>query len=407
MTAALSPSSPLGLYRGWWITGVCFIMAFFAWGTVFYGHGFYIQHLTESKGWPTATLSLGVGLGYLAGIPATIVIGRLIDRFGSRWIAVAGAVGIAAGITAIGQVREIWQLIPVYLLLGAAYPAMATATISGSLLPWFNRRLGLALSLALTGASIGGASLVPALVFASQSIGFAAAMAATGGLIALIVIPLVLIFFRPRTVSAATVAPAPDRPSAMGTRAYLLSPQFWRITLAASLGLGAQVGFLTHQIPALESSLGVAGAAFAVSVTALAAIAGRFLLGALSARYPLNWLAAGCYLLQAVGLVLIAVTDVPWLLYLASGLAGLVVGAIVMLPPLLLSAAFGKATYGTAYGLTNMGLFGAAGLTVALAGWLRDLSGDYVLVFVLLSGLQALAALGMLAKFRAKTSPES
>ena len=38
-----APAAPPGrLYRGWLVTGACFVMAYFAWGVVFYGHGFYI-----------------------------------------------------------------------------------------------------------------------------------------------------------------------------------------------------------------------------------------------------------------------------------------------------------------------------------------------------------------------------
>ena len=101
-------------------------------------------------------------------------------------------------------------------------------------------------------------------------------------------------------------------------------------------------------------------------------------------------------MLQGAGLILIASNDGLAALYLASALGGVVVGAIVMLPPLLLAEAFGKASYGTAYSLTNVGMFLGSTLGVALAGLLRDYWQDYGPVFLLLAGLHGLAAAVMI-----------
>ena len=44
-------------HRGWAVTAGCFLIAIFAWGTVFYGHGFYISSLTRLHGWSTSAVS--------------------------------------------------------------------------------------------------------------------------------------------------------------------------------------------------------------------------------------------------------------------------------------------------------------------------------------------------------------
>ncbi len=38
------------LYHGWIVAAVCFVIAFFAWGAIFYGHGFFIAALAERHG---------------------------------------------------------------------------------------------------------------------------------------------------------------------------------------------------------------------------------------------------------------------------------------------------------------------------------------------------------------------
>ena len=254
-TARSNPDAPFGLYRGWWITGVCFIMAFYAWGTVFYGNGYYIRHLNAAKGWPVASLSAAVSISWFSGILATLVIGRVIDRVGTRWVAVSGAFLIGGSIALIGQIEALWQLWLLYCLIGIGYPCLATITVSSSILPWFKRRLGIALGLALTGASIGGAFLIPFMVLMAEKYGFSATVAAVGLSNIILVVPLaILILRRPDgTAGGVTTSAATDSAqAALGIRDYLGLPRFWRITAACSLALAAQVGFLTHQIPALQ-----------------------------------------------------------------------------------------------------------------------------------------------------------
>jgi len=383
------------LYRGWLVTGACFVMAYFAWGVVFYGHGFYIAQLGDRHGWSTSLVSTAVSVFYIVGVASAVVVGRVIDRFGSRWVACYGALATGLSVAALGRLDAPWQLFAAYVVMGSAYPALATAAISGSLVPWFERRLGLALGLALTGASVGGATVVPVMVVSSTTVGFSTTVAGIGLLVVVTVVPLVLLFVRrPRDAGettaekSATVAGEPVAP--IGIIEFLKLPRFWKITLASSLALGAQVGFLTHQIPALAMPLDLPRAAYAVSITALAAVFGRFALGALSARFPLSVLAAGCYGLQAVGLMVIAESDGILLLYGASALAGFVVGAIVMLPPLLLSNAFGARSYSTAYGLTNACMFTFVGIATGAAGFMRDYSGSYAAALWLLAAMHVL-----------------
>jgi MFS family permease len=402
MTAIHDKNTVFGLYRGWWATCAAFFMAFFAWGTIFYGNGFYIRVLSQEHGWPIASLSVAVGFSYFVGIPATLVIGRIIDRFGTRWIAVTGTLLLAGGITTLAHVDAIWQVMAAYILIGIGYPCMATITVSSTLIPWFQRRLGLALGLALTGASIGGMSIVPIMAMVTERFDFATAAGGTSLAILVITLPLVLLMVRqPRAGEVMkTEAVAPKLAAGENQKTsygqFLRNFSFWRITIGSSLALAAQVGFLTHQISALEESLGITAAAFAVSVTAGSAIFGRFALGWSASRTPLYLLAINCYGLQAIALVLIALGGGLVYLYIASAIGGVVVGAIVMLPPLLLSDAFGSQAYGTAYSLTNIGMFLSVTLAVAAAGYLRDLQGDYAAVFYTLAALH-LAAMAVMA----------
>ncbi len=378
--------------------------------------GFYMVVLGRSTGWSVSMLSSVVAGFWLANVAASLVLGRVADRFGARPAVVYGALAMAAGCFALaafeaGFFGAGWQLFAIFALMGSAYPGLAAMAVSASLVPWFKRRLGLALGIALTGASAGGAVMPPLMEWLSARYGFGPAMTGIGAALVLCVLPVALFLVRPpegreaaRELGPAAAPAARDKRSP----ARILGDfRFWLILSACSLSLGAQVGFLMHQIPLLQGPLGLSGATFAVSVAALSAAAGRFVLGALSERFSLPVLAAGCYLVQALGLLLLLAGGPPALLFVASGIAGFVIGCIVMLPPLLLVDGFGAEGYGAAYGLTAAGMFVMASLATAASGWLFDATGAYVWPLVALAGLHALASILVLWHGRRQRTGEA
>lgn len=73
--------------------------------------------------------------------------------------------------------------------------------------------------------------------------------------------------------------PAPksdDKPVRVWSRSEALrTTAFVSVVIAFALGLGVQMGFLTHHVTLAVPALGAAGAAFIVSITAVAAFLGR------------------------------------------------------------------------------------------------------------------------------------
>jgi MFS family permease len=175
------------------------------------------------------------------------------------------------------------------------------------------------------------------------------------------------------------------------------SPHYWWLSAGGALALGAQVGFLAHQIPMLAKDLGTGGAAMAVSATALSAAVGRLLAGYLSSRMALNKLAAACYVIQALGFMVLLAAENVFTLYLASIVAGFVVGAIVLLPPMLVRRAFGSSDYGRTFASVSIMLYVGAGAGPWVTGILKDWSGDYELSIWLLAALHLGAIILFLA----------
>lgn len=384
----------------WVITAACFWMATLAWGTVFYGNTFFVPALQQEHGWSAATVSSAIALFFWLAIPVTLVFGWIADTFGTRLAVAYSGLAIGGGVAAMGQLTEPWQLYVAYAVIATGYPLMATPAISASLVPWFGPKMGLPLSLALSGASLGGAISVPAMVAARDTFGFETSVTAVGLLVAGTIVPLALLVLR--RPSDVQKPPNAATETSFTPWQALKTSRFWRIAIAGGLGLGAQVGYLAHQLAIGSDVASVDHAAYAVSVGVACGAAGRLVTGFLSTRIPVKWLAAATYAMQGGGIAILSFADVAFDLYLGAAIAGFVIGNIVMLPPLLLREAFGPAAYGRLYGFANIAFYTMAGIGSALAGTLRDMTGAYTLALFTFVLFDAAATLIVASIARAK-----
>ena len=367
----------------------CFTMATLAWGIVFYGFSFFLESLLTVGRFTTAEISGAIAVSFWSGIPAGVLVGRWLRHHPPLMIVVYGVSATALGLYLLPGATTLVTLYIAFILFGTGYPCLSTSGISGTLNYYIKERYASRLSVALTGASIGGACVVPAMVWLRESVGLQSGSQIVAGIaLAMLLPPALLLLRKPRTDSAAGAPPSASSSSIRGT---VWSIKFCLITFAAACALTAQVGFLTHQIPLIGMYINTEQAAWGVSITATTAIAGRFLTGWLAERIDLAALAALAALIQASGMGILAGATQLWLLYLGCAVFGFVVGAIVMLPALLIRDRFGSALYSELYGYTNIGLYAGAGFGPIVVGALREADGNYV------SGLAVLIAVHLIA----------
>lgn len=374
------------------VTLGCFLMATFAWGTVFYGHSVYMDALTRERGWSTALISTSILVFWFSSLPGTLSVGYLIDRRGPVPVVVIGALCIGIGLIALGHVTQRWQLFAVYIVLGFGYPAMAAAAISPTLAPWFDKGFGAALGVALSGASVGGAIVPVLMVYSTARNGFEMTMLVAGGSVLATLAVVAIVLAQLGRPEGATSARRDE--IRIGARERLRDPLFWRIAVAAALGLGGQVGLLAHQIPIVA----VHGTPepTATTVTASAAASG----------VPVTLLAAFSYGLFGIGVAVVALSQSLVQVYIGCAIAGFVVGPIVLLPPVLVREAFGSTGYGSTYALVNVVMYILAALGPWAVGMLYALYGNYVGGLWMLVGLE-IGAIALILKPlpKARVSP--
>lgn len=375
------------MFHGWKVVAAAFVVALFGWGLGFYGPGIYLAALTDTHGWDIAAIASAITFYYVVGATVTIFAGDLFERFGPRVMVTAGAATMAAGVTGLAAASLPWMVFAAFLIMGFGWACLGGAAINLIVAPWFERKRGLAISLALNGASCGGVVIAPVLIFLIAQFGFASGMQiAVAGMLILLLPPVWLwVHRRPADLGLLpdghrTAATPDGRVSSAPPlrRASLFGRlNFWSISVPFALGLMAQVGFLTHQAAYLGPTLGAGGAALAISITTAAAVIGRLAMGLFVDAIDKRLAACGNFVLQTGAIGLMLFYPDPTLLYLYCALFGLGVGNMITFPPLIVQAEFPTAHFGRVVSLIlaiNQFTFAFG---PGLLGWLRDWSGSY------------------------------
>jgi MFS family permease len=394
-------------YAGWRVTFGCFVMATFCWGFGFYGHGIYLAELGRLNGWSAALISGATTAYYLFSALLVVFVSDAIARLGVRGFVIAGVACFGASIALLAMVSAPWQLLTVYLLMSFGWSAMSVGAITNILGLWFDRRRGFAISLALTGASFGGITIIPGLAFLIGKIGFAAAMPIAGAATLAIVVPMTLLWIaEPRSQRRSRPsAEHPPAPARWTRRTALRSFRFWTVSAPFALALLAQVGFLVHQIAFLEPTIGRAQAAAAVALTTGMSILGRLALGPVIDRLNQRATAAVSLVGQAAALLVMTQTKDVTALFAACAVFGLSVGNLVTLPALIIQREFAANSFGMLVALsTAIGQFTYA-FGPGLLGVVHDVTGGYAAALALCIALELAAAAIVLLHRNAPSAP--
>ena len=378
------------------------MMALYSFGLGFYGLAVYVAALQRVHGWSAAAVSAPVTLYYVAGALLTAAISTVYERFGPRAVVATGSVAMAAGVVALGAVERPWQLYPVFLLMSLGWGATSGAAINIILAPWFQRRRGLAVSLAFNGATLGGVVVAPALLVLIDRVGFARALATAAPvlLVAMLLVAMGVMRRGPGELGLGPDGDAGPPPSGDAAadrepgwrRQALCSRRFWSVAAPFALGLAAQVGVLTHLVALVTPMLGAGGAARAVSTATAAALLGRLITGVVVDRLNPRRVTAATLVVQLGGLALLAWAPSTAGVYAGCILFGLGVGNLTTLPSLVLAAEWPRERFSRLVGL----VVGINQITFAfgpsLVGVVRDWTGAYGPALAVCAALQALAA---------------
>jgi len=382
-------------YRGWRVVLACFLMAFFMFGFGLYGQGVYLAELQRAHGWPGTLVSSASTFSFLLSAVLVIFTDDLLVRIGLRALILCGLAALGASTALLGLMQLPWQLYLAYALMSVGWTGMGSVVIATVLNAWFERRRGLALSLAFNGATCGGIILVPVLLALSSSIGFRSAMLAATLVMVVLVLPVVVIFTSWQVDGALSLAgrvPGGGKVARHSRRALLANASFWTMVLPIAIALLAQMGFIIHQVTFLEPLIGRASAGLAVTIMAAMAVIGRLTLGLFVDRLDPRLACAASMMSQAAALLVLLQSQSPIVLLLCCAVYGFSIGNMITFPPLIIQREIGSAAFAAAMGLGTSisGIVSAFG--PGIVGIVRSASGDYSMAFAMCVALDVVAA---------------
>jgi MFS family permease len=394
-------------YDGWRIVAVCFLVAIFGWGFGFYGQSVYVAELHRSHGWPTSVVSSATTFFYLFGALLVAFISEAIRAVGPRNCLLAGIFSLALAAVLIGRVTEPWQLYAAYAVLALGWAGTSLGAITNTLGLWFDTKRGMAISLALNGASFGGIVGVPLLVSAIGAFGFAEALLQAAAVMLALMVPVILICVGqpPAHGAISSAAAGSSMPSAKRIRTEAFRDiAFLSVTIAFALVLFAQVGFIVHLISFLDLRVGRESAALAIALLTAMAVVGRLLFSTVIDRLNQRLASALSFVSQAAALTVIINSHSAMVLITACAVFGFSVGNLITLPSLIVQREFDSRSFGVLISLITAITQVTYAFGPGIIGLLRDLSGSYALPFYGCIALELTAAVLIMIRRRPTAS---
>jgi MFS family permease len=335
----------------------------------------------------------------LIGSAGAVGVGRLIDRYGGRWMLATVAVALGLVVSAMSQATAFAALAICVTLtrgLGQSALSVVSLTLIGK---GIRTSLDRAMAIYSVVMSIGFMVAFPVVGGLVQSSGWRFAWLAVGLSVLALVAPASWGLPRP-TRSGGSTGSAGSAGAGNETTFgnALRSGAFWVFAMGAALyGLVASgIGLFNESVLA-ERGFGPQVYYQTLVVSALTALAGNFLGGWLAQHVRLTTLLAWSLLTLAAGLVAlphVATIAHVMLWAVAMGLGG---GLVMVLFFSVWPKVFGQAQLGRIQGAAQALTVFASALGPLLLAWCVDWTGSYVAMFRILAAVIAATAVSALA----------
>ena len=393
--------------RRWLIVLALFVVTYGI-STPLAAYGVFLPVLAETFGWSRGAIATALSINLLLGGVAGFAIGALADRHGPRLMLVVTVVLAGAAFALVSTVGALWQL---YLFVGvlggvgmSSFYLLAAATVTH----WFDERRGLALALVLVGFNLGYITAGPLAAWLIDAVGWRGAYALLGGAGGLVTLGAAFTVRLPRPAEARqlrrppTGAPgdAPAVAPGVTLRAALADPRQWYLNASWFLLGGLALMMSVHVVPfARDQGISLAAASLALTAYGVGSVSGRLTAGALSERLGAHTTIRIGYVLQIVALTTLLWVPSREALMISLAVFGVGFAASDTMVTKVIPDVFGVRAIGGIMGVLTLGWRIGAALGPAVAGFVYDATGSYVVPF----GLAPVAVLASWAFFNLAT----
>ena len=348
----------------------------------------FVLPLQQAFGWSRAEIAFAHNASLVTAIVAPF-LGRIIDRWGPRYIMLGGMVLTAlsyAGLAIMnGSLAMYYAFSTICSVIGLSASGLTCSRIVSQ---HFVRSRGLSLAIARSGLALAATALPIVLFSIIAAFGWRAGYLAHTALILCVSLPAVYFWIRhnPAAAQAERLRSGPSLPSWL----HLLSDRrVWFLCLGAGLGYAPATAIMTQLQPLLVSKgVDAAQAAALVGLAGVASFIGALVTGSLVDRF---WAPGIAFLFacgSAAGTLLLAMNGVvdTQIAAVAVLLVGLGLGAEIDVVAYMVARYFGVRSFSALYGMAVFFIAFAGALGASMLGVSFDAFGNYDLALVAIAG---------------------
>ena len=412
-------------FYGWFIViGGFFIMA--TCYTIFVNcTSLFLVPITKDLNITRAQFGLCLSISAVVGIFASLVVGKLLDKYNARILGSISVACISLILLGWGFATQLWQLYVLSFFTGFFALAGTRLLISVLINNWFEKSRGLAISLAFMGSGVGGVLLSPLISWLISTTNWRIAYFVLAAITLVFSMPLTVLTFKNKpsdmglkpygsednieNVDNKGAIKKPTRNSPVlidiGWKIVRKSSSFWVLILGFFFMGMVNGGVITNMsAQMIDSGHTVAFASIVLSAYMLVVIVGKIVLGVIYDR--LGLMAGTIFgsittILGTVMLLFSASTAGPFAFAVFFGF-GTCLGTVA--PPLMVISEFGTKDMGTLTGVvTAFEMLGVA-FAAPMVGGIFDHFGSYALGWIILTvvGVLMLISLGISVKLSKK-----
>ena len=391
-------------FYGWVIVAVMSVVGGWALGMGGSSIGLFIDPMREELGFSNAIFGWANTARMVLGATSGMILGRVLDRYGPRYLLALTGVGAGLLIILIGRIDHEWQLVGIFALLGLiGMQGNAPIYTGPAVAKWFVRQRPKAMGMLFVGTPAGLVVSFPLIQWLIDEFGWRDAWTIIGISGIAIIVPFSLIFLR-RTPEDMGLRPDgdPPREDAAGrgpsdeypwTRAEALrTVAFWRLTAVFSMHMFAAGAVGLFRFPhMIDNGIDPTIVAFAGAADGAASMVPALAMGIIVGRLGLQTVGVVAYVIFAAGIAFTTMATVPVMAFVGTMTWGVGFSLAMMLQNTYYPAFFGRRNIGAIRG-ASLSVTLAAGATAGpLTGFVADRTGGFEPIWWPIAGAIAFA----------------
>ena len=398
-----------GIFYGWFIVGVCFVVNFVIFGISINTFTVYVTPIEESLGWSRDQVTMALGFAPLAMGAAAPFMGRLIDKVGARFVMAGGAAVIGVCSILLAKTDSRWYFYTIYSIAGVGQAGATIIPISAVISNWFKVKRGRALGVVMTGTGLGAAVMVPVTTRIVDTYGWRTSYFIMGCII-LLMVPLNLLFIRTRPSDMGLQPDGgviPDEkpvpvgglvvPEAVKTRSFWLIAAMMLLSGLVAMGIGVNLmPYLTDKGQGHSRDM----AAFIIFIISMLTVVGKIGIGFIVDHWGLRKAVLLAFVTIAVGILLLMKAQILAMAIVFAVIYGFAIGSPLLLNPALTAHCMGLKSFGGIFGILTLANVIGVAIGASMTGVMYEKAGkSYMPAFWLFVFLMLIAGFcGMMAR---------